>query len=61
MERWEQNGTGQLAKNAIDAGARLRLHLEDLEELGPHFKKVWAVRFAAATDKPVVCLVPVSG
>ncbi|KAF9489775.1 hypothetical protein BDN71DRAFT_1435150 [Pleurotus eryngii] len=58
VEQWEQNGTGLLATNAINAGERLRPHLEDLEELGPRFKKVWTACFAAATDKLVTC--PVS-
>ncbi|KAF7424131.1 hypothetical protein PC9H_009434 [Pleurotus ostreatus] len=64
----ERSGIGaaeliaQFGHQARSRSARCRReNYIDLEELGPHFKKVWAARFAAATDKPVVCMVPVSG
>ncbi|KAJ3882839.1 hypothetical protein F5051DRAFT_489941 [Lentinula edodes] len=61
LKEWQEEGTGLLAHNSVDAGVKLRPTPEELEELGPSFRKIWEEFYVGALDKPVACLVPTAG
>ncbi|KAJ7761999.1 GMC oxidoreductase-domain-containing protein [Mycena maculata] len=60
VTQWKSSGTGLLAHNGLDAGAKLRPSAKDLQELGPEFETRWKTYFEHATDKPVIWIGPVS-
>lgn len=49
-----------LGHSGIDAGGKLRPSVEELEDIGPHFKQRWEEYFQDASDKPVIFLGAVS-
>ncbi|KAJ7452732.1 GMC oxidoreductase-domain-containing protein [Mycena galericulata] len=53
---WLATGKGLLASNGIDAAIRIRPNAQDLEELGPAFRKRWNDFFSTAPDKPIACI-----
>jgi len=55
-----QREANHLSNSGLDAGVKLRPTAQELEELGPQFKKQWAEYFANAPDKPVIWIGPVS-
>ncbi|KAJ4465377.1 GMC oxidoreductase-domain-containing protein [Lentinula edodes] len=61
LKEWQEEGSGLLAHNSVDAGVKLRPTPEELEELGPSFRKIWQEFYVGAPDKPVACLVPTAG
>ncbi|KIK54126.1 hypothetical protein GYMLUDRAFT_100155 [Collybiopsis luxurians FD-317 M1] len=61
LTEWTEKGSGLLAHNSVDSGIKLRPTTEDLEEMGPSFKKIWEEFYARAPDKPVALLVNVAG
>ncbi|KAJ7455242.1 GMC oxidoreductase-domain-containing protein [Mycena galericulata] len=60
VAQWESHGTGLVAHNGLDAGAKLRPTTKDLQELGPEFETRWKTYFEHAPDKPVIWIGPVS-
>ncbi|RYP63487.1 hypothetical protein DL770_009381 [Monosporascus sp. CRB-9-2] len=56
--QWQQNGTGPLATNGIEAGVKIRPTAEELKEFEswptPHFKDGWESYFRNKPDKPVM-------
>lgn len=52
--QWNQNGTGLMATNGIDAGVKLRPSDEELKDIGPGFQQRWKAYFANAPDKPIL-------
>ncbi|KAK7033325.1 GMC-OxRdtase-N domain-containing protein [Favolaschia claudopus] len=62
-DRWlsDTQDKGNMAHNGIEAGIKLRPTATDLKVLGPTFTNRWNEFFANRRDKPVVCVVPVSG
>ncbi|KAJ3915703.1 GMC oxidoreductase-domain-containing protein [Lentinula edodes] len=61
LKEWQEEGSGLLAHNSVDAGVKLRPTQEELEELGPSFRQIWEEFYVGAPDKPVACLVPTAG
>ncbi|KZT03299.1 GMC oxidoreductase [Laetiporus sulphureus 93-53] len=52
--QWLEDGTGLMASNAIDAGAKLRPSVRELETIGPEFRQRWEEHYANAPDKPLL-------
>ncbi|KAJ6541049.1 GMC oxidoreductase-domain-containing protein [Mycena vulgaris] len=55
---WLATGKGLMASNGVDAGIRIRPNAQDLEELGPAFKKRWDTFFSKAPDKAIAWIGP---
>ncbi|KAH6913452.1 hypothetical protein BKA70DRAFT_1525728 [Coprinopsis sp. MPI-PUGE-AT-0042] len=53
---WTKTGQGLLSHNGFNGGGKLRPTAEELEGMGPGFKKRWDSFFARSPDKPVVFL-----
>ncbi|KAJ3994163.1 hypothetical protein F5050DRAFT_1839828, partial [Lentinula boryana] len=61
LKEWQEDGSGLLAHNSVDAGVKLRPTSEELEELGPAFKPLWDEFYIGAPDKPVALLGATAG
>lgn len=61
--QYQLTKSGPLASNGIDAGFKIRPTEEELEEMGPAFRKCWDSYFKDKPDKPLmvsVSLIPLS-
>ncbi|KAJ8482000.1 hypothetical protein ONZ51_g5643 [Trametes cubensis] len=59
-KQWEADGSGLLAHNGLDAGVKLRPFRNELDEIGPQFRKRWLDYYVPAPDKPVLWIGTVS-
>ncbi|TFK69860.1 alcohol oxidase [Pluteus cervinus] len=53
-DEWLRSGKGLMAHTGVDAGIKLRPDENDIQAIGPAFKKRWEKYFSNAPDKPVV-------
>ncbi|KAF8124724.1 hypothetical protein EV363DRAFT_1177677 [Boletus edulis] len=61
LKEWEENGTGKIAHNAIEAAVKVRLTGEQLASHGPALRSRWETFFQHSPDKPMAMIVPFSG
>ncbi|KAI0693654.1 GMC oxidoreductase-domain-containing protein [Cytidiella melzeri] len=59
-DEWKQTGKGLMASNALDAGIKLRFTPEELDAIGPEFKKKWEAYYASRDDCPALLIGSVS-
>ncbi|EJD40360.1 putative methanol oxidase [Auricularia subglabra TFB-10046 SS5] len=52
--QYQLTKSGPLASNAIDAGFKIRPTEQELEDMGPEFRKSWDAYFKDKPDKPLV-------
>ncbi|TFY61094.1 hypothetical protein EVJ58_g4718 [Rhodofomes roseus] len=52
--QWLKDGSGLMAHNGIDAAGKLRPFPEELELIGPEFRKRWETYYKDAPDKPAI-------
>ncbi|TFY72351.1 hypothetical protein EVG20_g659 [Dentipellis fragilis] len=52
--RWYKDGSGLMATNGADAAIKIRPSEQELEEIGPEFRKVWDENYAHLLDKPLL-------
>ncbi|KAF5350182.1 hypothetical protein D9757_013076 [Collybiopsis confluens] len=62
LTEWNEKGSGPVAHNGADAGIKLRPKSEqELEELGPSFRRIWQEFYVPSPDKPIAILCAFSG
>ncbi|KAJ4473044.1 GMC oxidoreductase-domain-containing protein [Lentinula aciculospora] len=61
LKEWQEQGSGLLAHNSVDAGIKLRPTPDNIKELGPSFKQTWEDFYAGAPDKPMAAMCVTAG
>ncbi|EIW82898.1 FAD/NAD(P)-binding domain-containing protein, partial [Coniophora puteana RWD-64-598 SS2] len=61
LDQWRKKGTGICAHNAQDVALKMRPTAQDLEELGPDYKRRYRELFSQNPDKCMALLMPCSG
>ncbi|KAJ7187803.1 GMC oxidoreductase-domain-containing protein [Mycena filopes] len=61
LAQWDNNRTGIVAANGVDAAIKIRPTAAELADIGPEFTARWNSFYANKTDKPVLWMSALAG